>query len=700
MKNVPKREASRPSHLRSENIFRSSQIHHQARQIKTARRNLPLELQKSRDSFDLYTPQNYGSSYFKPEPQIQFAHRQTPGGFNSFALNSRYTLPSNQMNSYLPSNYYSSYMNTYYPSTSLISSKLGNIPKVNLSPPKTLPHLHHDRPSVKPVTVRIAPLPQSKNFTQNALAKIAQPTNQAFTFAPNLAPPEIQRVVQGLKEKRKRPLREEVEQLDSKLSKRTKRNEPHLTPSFTKILPNGLHPTQQMKQASKRSATDTDLSSSSVKRYKNNEILSSYCSLGAFKSPITSKESKSIELNKKSDKTDALNKTNELSSEMIVNQDSIIHSPVFTSTPTKDDKTNNQKEFLSLEKKSDKTSGIYRLPEHIHTMEEHERDANKSKKRFATFLKVIEETTSPPKQDTNLSQPLPSIAPITTVSSISNIIPTQIIVSNESPKPSSGAITTVTTSLPSKPISSPVESGKTPASSSSLIFPQTLLTSGNKSEFTLNAVTTLSSKTTESVMPINSLLHTRSQQLVNSENNKPDLNAQVSTSSGLPSIPRFVAPKPTDIGQSDNTIFKTPTTTAVVTSSSQDISNTFKFNAAQSKTAQSLFTFGASSQLPSSSLFGTTISTTSSSYALTSSTSSSNKLLQSPPNVFQTNQSQGSPDGMSIESSNLGIPSSQQPSNVAPSLFGAPTTVSSTSQFNFSSPTSPNMNFNFGKFLI
>lgn len=350
------------------------------------------------------------------------------------------------------------------------NSQLGNIPRVRLTPNESTPYeLSLKNKCVKPVTVRIAPMPTniSTKFTLNRLSNPNTTIVSTFGMTDNKTKEntstQTKSIVEALKLKRKREQKYEIESEESfKLStnKKAKREVSNNSNLFSQKTPNGL--IMPLKQSVKR----TSMASTSIvpKRVKNNEILSSYSSLQSPNLGLIKAK------RKLSPDSSAMNevepKRTVLPNDQLLDN---ISTSVINEDIVKDDNINEL--LINSSEKSESEESIhkksYGLPFHLHSMEDHEHDRNKARKRLNRFKNVIQEVKGPKSEQktdepliTPLTTPLttPSTTPsTTTIEVVQNISTSEIALPTEPAAAiftNSRVETSVTTTLLNAPISS------------------------------------------------------------------------------------------------------------------------------------------------------------------------------------------------------------------------------------------------------
>ncbi len=335
------------------------------------------------------------------------------------------------------------------------NSQLGNIPRVRLTPNESIPHeLSLKNKSVKPVTVRIAPMPTniSTKFTLNRLSNPNTNIVSTFGMTDNKSKAntstQTKSIVEALKLKRKREQKYEIESEESfkfSTNKKAKREVSNNSNLFSQKTPNGL--IIPLKQSVKR----TSMANTSIvpKRVKNNEILSSYSSLQSPNSGLIVKTKRKL-----SPDSSAMNEV-EPKRTVLPNDQSLdnISTSVINEDIVKDDNINEL--LINSNEKSESEESIhkksYGLPFHLHSMEDHEHDRNKAIKRLNRFKNVIQEVKGP-KIEEKTDKPL-----TTTIEAIQSISTSEIGLPSEPAAAiftNSRVETSVTTTLLNTPIAS------------------------------------------------------------------------------------------------------------------------------------------------------------------------------------------------------------------------------------------------------
>lgn len=298
----------------------------------------------------------------------------------------------------------------YRPPSVSPTSHLGNMPFVKLSSSGSeafTPELKRKPSPVKPVTVRIAPMPQNySKLTLNRLSSTTAPT--APTLGVNSIPKEssmqTKAVVDALKKslRRKREPKSEVEVEDSVVSANKKAKREATDPIIDS---NGSIPS---KQPVKRQAIDS--SDTIFKRFKNNEIFSSFSSSPQLSQQFNNKRKLSPE-SKRTNETKIM-KSGPKEEEMLkINTNDEIKFgdsltfDFFRETQTQQTIANPREEIIPKR--------AYGLPLHLHSMEDHQRDQNKTKHRLNRFLSAVKEATSP-KNDEKSSRLTTTIEAVAT----------------------------------------------------------------------------------------------------------------------------------------------------------------------------------------------------------------------------------------------------------------------------------------------
>ena len=327
-------------------------------------------------------------------------------------------------------------------------SQVGNFPTVKLTPDE-------ERFTKKPVTIKIAPLNQTQVFSpQNTLERLTNASIQTSSFnlspADKSGPIETNKIIEALKEKRKRTKIGEETEIDDSLNKNSNKR---VKVSDSPQPINGI--LQTMRNTFKRSAPDYDVNL--TKRYKYNEILSSYSSLGGFsKSAI-----KTANKRKTQDEERKTQDEETTTSKIMRNE-----SPTENKISMKKQDLNEKITKTIIEVVNDDSSDVhfnelpttsttfqerlsnYSIPLHLHTMDDHERDQNKHKAKLKKLLDAIKEAKDP--KDESLFAFSNSNLPQT--SSISDVSLPEVS-SPELPLPSSDISVAIVSS--SSPVSIP-----------------------------------------------------------------------------------------------------------------------------------------------------------------------------------------------------------------------------------------------------
>ena len=412
---------------RNDEINRVNNISFQGRNVRTKQRNHQLQYQNvNRMNNTILFERSQNSS-------VDFG-----SGFNSSFNYSPTISPSFNWNQ--------SYNFTFHiPYKKILPiSQVGNFPTVKLTPDE-------ERFTKKPVTIKIAPLNQTQVFSpQNTLERLTNASIQTSSFnlssADKSGPIETNKIIEALKEKRKRTKIGEETEIDDSFNKNSSKR---VKVSDSPQPINGI--LQTMRNTFKRSAPDYDVNL--TKRYKHNEILSSYSSLGGFsKSTIKTankrktqhEETTTSKLMRNESPTEntILMKKQDLNQKItktiieVVNDDSSdVH---FNELPTTS-ATNGETSLPN-----------YSIPLHLHTMDDHQRDQNKHKAKLKKLLDAIKEAKNPKDEsffafsNSNLPQ----------TSSISDVSLPEVS-SPEVPLPSSDISVAIVSSSSMSPISMP-----------------------------------------------------------------------------------------------------------------------------------------------------------------------------------------------------------------------------------------------------
>ena len=366
--------------MTSDNRFGSN-----VRPIKAARRTLSFR-NTSADNYSLsYLTEPLNAKYFQQSDSLL-------SSTSGLSLGSR-----------PPSAVDISYSSAYRPPSVSPISQFGSMPFVKLSSTnsESLPHeLKLKVSPVKPVTVRIAPMPQ--NFSKLTLNRLSNhsasvaPTMGANTGISSEASTSLQTkaVVDALKKslRRKREPKSDFEVEDNYTMSANKKPKRESTESQMTPIPNGTVPS---KQPVKRQAIDG--SDAIFKRFKNNEIFSSYSSSPQFSQGFNNKR----KLSPESKQTNEVKIMKSLPSEPDPEQVPKVvplNSNHFESMKfnfISDNIQETRPQFT--EEVAPKRS--YGLPLHLHSMEDHERDRNKTKHRLNRFLTAVKEATSPKSEE-------------------------------------------------------------------------------------------------------------------------------------------------------------------------------------------------------------------------------------------------------------------------------------------------------------
>ena len=371
--------------MTSDNRFGSN-----VRQMRSARRQLPDRSRPIDNYFSNYSLDSLTANQFL----------QSDGIFSSMSVQSFGSRPQSANDMSFTS------QSLYRSSRESPMSQLGNMPFVKLMSSGSEPVTHEPKvrsSPAKPVTVRIAPMPQ--NLSKITLNRISNPntslvqtlgamdtTSEAFNPSTD---PKI--VVDALKKslRRKREPKNDNEIEDNLKMSTNKKQKKDSNESIK--MSNGTISTNvsMNKTSTKRQANDmTELLN---KRFKNNEILSSYSSLSSLQSFQMNKNKRKLSPN-----SNDSNESNQIKTKksLIPEEEpktnlnpNIIDEKQFRFIDTNDSTFSFRAVVEEPEKSVSKKS--YGLPIHLHSMEDHERDRNKARHRLSRFLNAVKEVSSP-----------------------------------------------------------------------------------------------------------------------------------------------------------------------------------------------------------------------------------------------------------------------------------------------------------------
>ena len=365
------------------------------RQIRSGRRQLPVRTRNVDNYFSNYSLDSMTANHFLRSDS--FYNPMSGTSFGSLG-----TPQSMADSSYSPS--------LYRPLKESPISQLGNLPfvKLNAGSEESIHELKPKSSPVKPVTVRIAPMPH--NLSKITLSRLSSnPNTPNITTTLGTTETSIQTpkpvtdpktVVDALKKslRRKREPKNDIEFEDNPILSTTKKQK-----RDSNELPNGI--ISPNKPTAKRQAIDG--SELFHKRFKNNEILSSYSSLQSVQLSQSLKNKRKL--------SPDLREYSEVKTQKTVIPEEQKRKVEEQRKPNWNLKVEDEKQFqfandlclnfksINEESKKSAPKKSYGLPLHLHSMEDHERDRNKARHRLSRFLNAVKEVSSP-TSDSNETQ--------------------------------------------------------------------------------------------------------------------------------------------------------------------------------------------------------------------------------------------------------------------------------------------------------
>lgn len=400
------------------------------RNIKAARRQLPFQTRNVDNYVSNYLSTNHlNSNYFlKSDGLLNSMSGQSFGSGLQTTPDMSYSIAN------------------YRPIRESPNSQLGNIPFVKLTASGSQSSPLELRPKAqtnKPVTVRIAPMPQNLskikfNRSSNSSTTNVSTFGTTETAVNTTHSTQKKNFVEALK--RKRVPKQDIESEDNfKVSANKKPKRDSLN---EQQIPNGLMSSQNKQSIKRQSVEGKQLL---PKRFKNNEILSSYSSL---QTPPLSQISKT----KRKLSPDSMESTEVKTKKSLLPEEEDKTSNAIKDNGLEFKEMNDLSIDLNQTRREPEESGskkTYGLPLHLHSMEDHERDRNKTRLRLNRFLNAVKEVTSPKTDSIAQQSEAPEVIQTSSSSEIGlPSTPAAAIFTN------SRVETVVTTTLLNTPISS------------------------------------------------------------------------------------------------------------------------------------------------------------------------------------------------------------------------------------------------------